>query len=96
MQHEALTSLVRYHAARGPGRKRVAPPELGGWKMEMNPDMQQTAEIEDALGACDELHAVLARLKRLGLLTDDEDQETRDSIQSITETLTHKLPDNEE
>jgi hypothetical protein len=64
--------------------------------MEMNADMQQTAEIEDALGACDELHAVLARLKRHGLLTDEEDRETRYSIQSITETLTHKLPDTEE
>lgn len=64
--------------------------------MEMDADMQQTAEIEDALGACDELHAVLARLKRLGLLTDEEDMKARDSIQSITETLVHKLPDNEE
>ncbi len=64
--------------------------------MEMDAEMQQTAEIEDALGACDELHAVLARLKRLGLLTEEEDLKTRDSIQSITETLVHKLPDNEE
>lgn len=64
--------------------------------MEMNIDPLQTAEIEDALGACDELHAVLARLKRLGLLTDEEDQATRQSIQSITETLSHKLPEDGE
>jgi len=94
--HGAFTPMVRYHSARGHGRERVAPAVEEVASMEMNPDMQQTAEIEDALGACDELHAVLARLKRHGLLTDEEDRETRDSIQSITETLTHKLPDNEE
>lgn len=64
--------------------------------MDMNVDMQQAAEIQDALGACDELHAVLARLKRLGLLSEEEDQATRDSIQTITETLTRKLPDDAE
>jgi hypothetical protein len=64
--------------------------------MDMNVDMQQTAEIQDALGACDELHAVLARLKRLGLLTEEEDRNTRDGIQTITETLTNKLPDDVE
>jgi hypothetical protein len=64
--------------------------------MDMNVDLEQTAEIEDALGACDELHAVLARLKRLGLLTEAEDQDTRDSIQTITDTLTRKLPDDAE
>lgn len=61
--------------------------------MDMNADMEQTAEIEDALGACDELHAVLARLTRLGLLSAEEDEQARESIQSITETLVHKLPD---
>src|SRR5436309_3436241 len=44
-------------------------PSLRQWRepstMDMNVDMEQVAEIEDALGACDELHAVLARLKRL-------------------------------
>lgn len=74
----------------------MIPAVQGVAMMEMDADMQQTAEIEDALGACDELHAVLARLKRLGLLTDEEDMKARDSIQSITETLVHKLPDNEE
>lgn len=64
--------------------------------MDMNADMEQTVEIVDALGACDELHAVLARLKRMGLLTDEEDLETRDNIQSITDTLTKKLPDETE
>jgi len=61
--------------------------------MDMNVDMEQAAEIQDALGACDELHSVLARLKRLGLLNEEEDRATRDSIQTITETLTGKLPD---
>ena len=60
--------------------------------MDMNVDMEQAAEIQDALGACDELHSVLARLKRLGLLSEEEDRATRDSIQTITETLTGKLP----
>jgi hypothetical protein len=64
--------------------------------MDMNTDTEQTAEIVDALGACDKLHAVLARLKRMGLLTVEEDLETMDSIQSITETLTNKLPDEAE
>jgi hypothetical protein len=64
--------------------------------MDMNVDMEQAAEIQDALGACDELHTVLARLKRLGLLTEAEDRETRDSIETITETLTKKLPDDAE
>ncbi len=94
--HEAFGPRVRYHAARGHGRERVTVAAQGETTMEMNPDMQQMAEIEDALGACDELHAVLARLKRLGLLNEEEDQATRDSIQSITETLAHKLPDDEE
>ena len=60
--------------------------------MDMNPDMEQTVEIVDALGACDELYAVLARLKRLGLLTEEEDRETMEGIQKITDTLVHKLP----
>ena len=61
--------------------------------MDMNVEMEQTSEIEDALGACDELHSVLARLTRLGLLTAEEDERARQSIQSITETLVHKLPE---
>lgn len=64
--------------------------------MDMNADMVQAAEIEDALGACDELHSVLARLTRLGLLTEEEDLETRNSIQLITETLVNKLPEETE
>jgi hypothetical protein len=64
--------------------------------MDMDADMEQTAEIVDALEACDELYAVLARLKRLGLLTEVENQETRDSIQTITETLVKKLPEDAE
>jgi hypothetical protein len=61
--------------------------------MDMNPDAERTVEIVDALGACDELHAVLARLKRMGLLTEEEDRETREGIQMITGTLVKKLPD---
>lgn len=72
------------------------PTRQGVATMDMNADMEQTVEIVDALGACDELHAVLARLKRMGLLTDEEDLETRDNIQSITDTLTKKLPDETE
>lgn len=63
--------------------------------MEMQPEMAQAAEIYDALEACDELRVVLARLKRHGLLSDAEDQETKERIEAITETLTHKLPEDE-
>jgi hypothetical protein len=61
----------------------------------MEIDMEQVPEIQDALGAVDELHAVLARLKRLGLLTEEEDRETMESVQAITETLARKLPEEE-
>jgi ribosome recycling factor len=64
--------------------------------MDLNVGLVQTAEIQDALGACDELHAVLARLKRHGLLTEDEDRETMESIQTITDTLLQKLPEGAE
>lgn len=58
----------------------------------MEIDMSQQAEVHDALEACDELRIVLGRLKRLGLLTSEENQEVGASIASITETLEAKLP----
>lgn len=58
--------------------------------MEMGP--LEAMEIQDALEACDELHTVIARLKRLGLLTDEENRQTAERIQEITDTLAHKLP----
>jgi hypothetical protein len=63
--------------------------------MEMDVGPYEAMEIEDALVACDDLRAVIARLKRLGLLTDDENRQTREQIQAITETLAHKLPPEE-
>ena len=62
-------------------------------EMEMGP--LEAMEIQDALEACDQLHTVIARLKRLKLLTDEEDRETRERIQAITDTLAHKLPSEE-
>lgn len=64
--------------------------------MDMELGEFQQAELEDALGACDELYNVIARLKRLGLLTDEEDRVTRDRIEEITATLRHKLPEGDE
>ena len=58
----------------------------------MNLELVQ-AEVFDALSACDELHAVLSGLKRLGLLTDEEDKETKENIERISDTLRHKLPE---
>lgn len=55
----------------------------------------QAMEIQDALGACDELRVVLSRLKRLGLLSPEEDQEIRGNIENITSTLAEKLPEEE-
>ena len=55
----------------------------------------QAMEIQDALGACDELRVVLARLKRLGLLAPEEDQEIRADVEHITNTLVDKLPESE-
>jgi hypothetical protein len=55
----------------------------------------QAFELYDALEACDELRTVLSRLKRLGLLTPEENQEVGRSVATITETLQAKLPDSE-
>ena len=52
------------------------------------------AEIQDAISACDELHMVLARLRRLGLLSPEENEAIGSSMKTITETLGKKLPDN--
>jgi hypothetical protein len=61
----------------------------------MDMEMFQEAELQDALTACDELHNVLSRLKRLGLLSEDEDRVTKDRIGEIIDTLSHKLPGEE-
>lgn len=58
--------------------------------MEMN--QFQAAEMLDALEACDELRIVLSRLKRLGLITPEENREISQNIGAITETLQAKLP----
>jgi hypothetical protein len=53
----------------------------------------QEAELLDAVGASDDLFNVISRLKRLGLLTEEEDRRTKEEIEEITRTLTEKLPD---
>jgi hypothetical protein len=58
----------------------------------MELDMQNTAEVYDALEAVDELSIVLSRLKRLGLLTPEENHEIVESVATITDTLRAKLP----
>jgi TPP-dependent pyruvate/acetoin dehydrogenase alpha subunit len=50
------------------------------------------AELEDAVGASDELYNVISRLKRLGLLTAEEDHQTKERIAEIIRTLSAKLP----
>ena len=64
--------------------------------MDMEITPFQVAEVQDALTACDDLRMVIARLKRLGLLTESEDQEVRQSIRAVTATLEHKIPEEEE
>jgi hypothetical protein len=54
--------------------------------------IERVDDIEDALEACDEVHVVLARLKRLGLLSEREDREAEGYVQEIEGTLLRKLP----
>ncbi|HEX6508352.1 MAG TPA: hypothetical protein VF221_12030 [Chloroflexota bacterium] len=54
-------------------------------------DTYEVTEIQDAIGACDELHTVLSRLRRHGLLSDREDREIDRSVDIIADTLTSKL-----
>lgn len=61
--------------------------------MDMSIEPLQEAEIQDALGACDELYNVITRLKRLGLLTEEEDRQTKERIEEITQTLSEKIPE---
>lgn len=58
--------------------------------MELN--QFQAAEMQDALEACDDLRIVLSRLKRLGLITPEENRDVSQNILAITETLQAKLP----
>jgi hypothetical protein len=63
--------------------------------MEQNMDLHQVAEMQDALEACEDLRIVLSRLKRLGLLTSEENGSVGRNIASITEMLEAKLPDDD-
>lgn len=58
----------------------------------MELDQFQAAEMYDALEACDELRIVLSRLKRLGLITPEENGEVGRNVSAITATLRAKLP----
>jgi hypothetical protein len=64
--------------------------------MDLEMGQFQQAELHDALGACDELYNVISRLKRLGLLSEEEDRQTKDSIERVTQTLFEKLPEGAE
>jgi hypothetical protein len=59
--------------------------------MDMDREPVQAAELD----ACNELYNVLTRLKRFSVLTAEEDRATRERIEAITETLSHKLPNEE-
>jgi hypothetical protein len=56
-------------------------------------ELFREAELEDAVGASDELYNVISRLKRLGLLSAEEDRRTKERIAEIIATLSAKLPD---
>lgn len=64
--------------------------------MDMEMDMFQVAEMQDALDTCDELRTVLARLKRLGLLTPEENRDIGQNLKAISTRLAEKLPDEDE
>jgi hypothetical protein len=55
----------------------------------------RAAEVQDALGTADDLYNDMSRLKRQGIVTSDEDQQAKEHIAEIVETLTEKLPDDE-
>jgi hypothetical protein len=61
--------------------------------MDLEANRFHEAELQDALGACDELFNVISRLKRLGLLTEEEDRETKERVDDITRTLKEKMPE---
>lgn len=48
-------------------------------------------EVEDALETTDQLHNDIVRLKRLGIMTSQEDQTAQEQLDEIVETLTEKL-----
>ena len=59
----------------------------------MTEDQNRAAEIHDALETTDQLHNDISRLKRLGILSSEEDQENKAHIDDISEALTEKLPE---
>ena len=59
----------------------------------MDEDYGKRAEVEDALDTTDQLHMDVSRLKRLGILTPEEDQVAKQRIEEINETLAKKLPE---
>ena len=53
----------------------------------------QSAEIHDALDTTDQLHNDISRLKRLGILTPEEDRANKEHVEKISDALTEKLPE---
>ena len=54
-------------------------------------ELDRVPDIEDALEACDEVHVVLARLKRIGVLSEREDREVEEHVREISDTLLRKI-----
>ena len=54
-------------------------------------DPLDAAEFEDALGVLDELHMVIARLKRLRLVDDSEHHEAKQFLERIGGILSRKI-----
>jgi hypothetical protein len=59
----------------------------------MTEDDGRAAEIQDTLDTTDQLHNDLVRLKRLHIISGDEQQASQQHVDTIVEALEEKLPD---
>jgi hypothetical protein len=53
----------------------------------------RVAEIGETLDTTDQLHNDLVRLKRLNIISDEEQQVNQQHVDTIVEALEEKLPD---
>ncbi len=59
----------------------------------MTESENQAAEVRDALETVDQMHNDISRLKRLGILTNEENLVSKARIEEVSETLENKLPE---
>jgi len=64
---------------------------LGMQEDGMTENDDREAEVQDALDTTDQLHNDISRLKRLSILTPEEDQQSKEHVDEIAQTLTEKL-----